>query len=351
MKDFLKFEHDLLKQIAYYIDLDSKRPIRKVKTFSDLVRLCKIQKGLIEVTNNGVNHIRDIEALRLAMGKLSKNGPALINGAGMNGNQAILPIGALGSVHISIGCEQRALLPDNYTEFHHSVAMAVGSLVDYLSSMFITCEDIARHMLGMKPNEKVHPEFVASVQSAVFELRNMFMEIDRQEIAGKYKRGNDWFVIKRSMMPFVDYGEILNQKGNAVLALHFEHLPPIYQHEKDLKQIRRIPYQVIKVKGLRSSEENVALKFALLREIESMRKVTPESKARNNTIKIDTLLEKLKYDIPAKRRKRYAGYMIQMLDYWQSIGYITGYTENNEYTAKKTILHSVTVDLNMEGIK
>lgn len=289
----------------------------------------------------------------LPVSKLAKNAVKMINEYDGR-NDEILTVDKRKniSVRLQIGYDEQLLLPENYSLYLDTVQMTIGSLID-CGAQVVTAEQVYRTMNGLTSDDYVTPQAVGAVTKAMRQLRNLWVTIDRSEEVKAYPRLKNLISViqQKAILPYNETITIKNQAGREITAYKIDKLPPLYEYSKDRGEIRSLPGDLLKIEGLNTSKQNTAIKIWLLQQIESM-KPGSNGKHRDNTIKINTLLEALKYDIDLTattstarvKRTRYIKQTKKMLDSWKACGYIKGYKENHS-TGRGKALESITIFL------
>lgn len=291
----------------------------------------------LEKKNNiKINNVFD--KFFLPISKLSKNEIALINKSGENNTTEYLETRKNKTISIKIDFDidyldnEKITLPSNYTKYLDTVQMAIGSIMD-CGEKYISAEQVIRKINGLTSKDKVQPDAIKEMEKIFKQLRGMFIRIDRSEEL-KGITGSEHNILGSTILDYGKYIEIKNQKGNKIKVYEIRELPILYQYSKSIKQIRAIPIELMKIKGLRSSKQNTVIKIWLLQQIESMKTTKKNGKHRNNIINIKTLFESLKYDIQfyekneRATKSKYIKQTFQILDYWKEKKYIKDYKQN-----------------------
>ncbi|MBC9722083.1 MAG: hypothetical protein H9W82_12485 [Lactobacillus sp.] len=330
-------------RLAYYFGTPRIKPIKAPTTLEEWKEIEELQQELEQLTKSV--KLLSADNYFLTVSKLAKNQIALINNEG--GELEVDKRKGL-FVRVSVGLENGIQIPDNYTGFMDAVQMTVGSLMD-CGARIVTAEQIYRTMNGLDTGKPVTPQAVGAVSRAMGQMRNMWVTIDRTaEINAYRKLTNKLSIIDRvAILPYNKTRTVKNNAGRELTAYVLDELPPLYRYSKDRGEIRKLPIELIKISNLRSSSQNIAIKFYLLQQIESMR---PNNKGihRDNTIKLNTLFEALKYDIDLSAstsrviKSRYIAQIRTILEDFKSKNYISGYKEN---IGPKTALESITIFL------
>ncbi|MCQ2387818.1 MAG: hypothetical protein MJ066_05190 [Clostridia bacterium] len=285
----------------------------------------------------------------LPVSKLAKNAVKLVNGDLGDPGKLEVDQRKKINVFVSVGMydhDESLILPKKYNLYLDAVQMTIGSLTDS-NAQYFTAEQVYRTMNGIPTEVYISPQAVEATTTAINQLRNLWVTIDRSEELKAYKKLKGLSIIqKKSILPFNSTITIKNQAGRQITAYKLEELPPLYQYSKDRGEIHSLPIELMNIKGLRTSAQNTALKIWLLQQIESM-KPGKTGKRRDSTIKINTLFEALKYDIifnsssPRADKAKYIKQIKTMLDSWTDQKYIKGYKENK----KGRSLESITIIL------
>lgn len=332
-------------RLAYYFGTPRMRPIKAPSTLEEWKEIEELQKELESLQK--LNGVITADNYFLTVSKLAKNQIALIND---NGGYLEVDKRKGLYVRVDVGIEHNVQVPDEYTGFMDAVQMTIGSLLD-CGAKIITAEQVYRTMNGLTRKDYVTPQAVGSVTRAIKQLGNMWVTIDRTEEVQAYKnlKNIDRVIYERRILPYNEKVKLINRASKEVTAYKFEFLPPLYQYSKERGEMRKLPIELIKISDLKSSKQNIAIKFYLLQQIESMR---PNNKGvhRDNTIKLSTLFEALKYDIDLSAtnstsrvlKNRYIKQIRAILDDFKSKNYISGYKEN---IGAKTALESITIFL------
>ena len=318
-------------RLAYYFGTPRMSPIKAPSTPEEWEEIEALNNELEELTKSV--KLLSADNYFLTVSKLAKNQVDLINNGG-----GYLEVDKRKSLFIRVdtGNEHNLQLPDNYTGFMDAIQMTVGSLMD-CGARVVTAEQIYRTMNGLDTSDKVSPQAVGAVSRAMAQMRNMWVTINRTAEINAYKKlSNKISIIDQvAILPYNKKRTVKNNAGREMTAYILDELPPLYRYSKDRGEIRKLPIELIKISDLKSSNQNIALKFYLLQQIESMR---PNNKGirRDNTIKIDTLFEALKYDIDLSAnnstsrvlKNRYINQIRAILEDFKSKNYISGYKEN-----------------------
>ncbi len=235
-------------------------------------------------------------------------------------------------------------LDRGYTKFMDSVQMVIGSLYDNGADngvLEISAEEVYRAMNGLDSKDTVNPQAIGAVTKAIETLQNMKVRIDYRsdptwtppEDSKDYRKGADLVPIV-PLLP--EYAIYYNKAGRARLKYKVYRTPPFFEDSKRRMHIRTLPLKLLKIEGLHTSQQNTAIKFYLLQQIESMRPAKKGGKHRPTTIYYQTIFNDLKRDISFSAqnvRADYAKYREQitrMLDYWVKVGYIKSFKENKK---------------------
>lgn len=279
-------------RLAYYFGTPRIRPIKAPSTTEEWQEIEALNNELEDLTKSV--KLLSADNYFLTVSKLAKNQIDLINN---NGGELEVDKRKGLYIRVDVGNEHNLQLPDNYTGFMDAVQMTVGSLMD-CGARVVTAEQIYRTMNGLDTGKPVTPQAVGAISRAMAQMRNMWVTIDRTAEINAYKKLNNKISIidQVAILPYNKKRTIKNNAGREMTAYILEELPPLYRYSKDRGEIRKLPIELIKISNLRTSNQNIAIKFYLLQQIESMR---PNNKGvhRDNTIKLSTLFEALKYDI------------------------------------------------------
>lgn len=332
-------------RLAYYFGTPRMRPIKAPSTPQEWEEIEALNNELEELTKSV--KLLSADNYFLTVSKLAKNQIALINN---NGGELEVDKRKGLYVRVDVGLEKNIQVPDDYTGFMDAVQMTVGSLMD-CGARVVTAEQIYRTMNGLNTGDKVTPQAVGAVSRAMAQMRNMWVTIDRTAEINAYKKLNSKISIidQVAILPYNKKRTVKNNVGREMTAYILDELPPLYRYSKDRGEIRKLPIELIKISDLRSNSQNIAIKFYLLQQIESMR---PNEKGihRDTTIKLSTLFEALKYDIDLSAttstsrviKNRYIKQIRTILDDFKSKNYISGYKEN---IGAKLALESITIFL------
>lgn len=158
------------------------------------------------------------------------------------------------------------------------------------------------------------------------EMRHIDITVDNAQEHGIYKNYPQ-FKYEGSLLPF----EIITAEINGALvegAIHLLREPPLMQFARERKQLASFPKEVLKF-PLSKTEANISLARYLIRYICRIKNPHTES---NHRLSFDTIFEHCGMNTRAKRNQRATApkKIAQILNYWQEIGWINGYTYDND---------------------
>lgn len=235
--------------------------------------------------------------------------------------------------------------------FHFCIMMAVGSILDRQQEEFqknkylwISSEQVLRVMGGLTSKNGVTQESIDEMDNIIEQLNNIKLYIDFTELRIVDEYGNKRKTADTRLINYSWAETRTNRAGNDFKAFKIIEYPILYSVSKDLQQIRSLKSNVLKIAGLRSSKQNMALKFWLIQQIESMKSTKKNGKRRTNKININNMFESLEQDFKINKLKnqrvaknKHIKQMLTMLEYWKGTGYIKDFQQDHEKRSLKSV--------------
>lgn len=331
-------------RLTYYFGTPRHKPIKSPQTAEEWEEIEALSEELEALQKQ--NGIIAADNYFLSVSKLAKNEVALING---NGGALQIDKKKNLYVRVEVGADSEIDIPEKYSGYMDAIQMTIGSLLD-CGARVVTAEQVYRTMNGLTTADKVTPQAVGAVTRAIKQMRNLWITIDRTEEVNAYTKlkGQLSVIEQKAILPYNSTITVKNQVGRSLTGYKIDDYPPFYQYSKDRGEIRELPADIMKIEGLNSSKQIIAIKFYLLQQIESM-KPGKNGKHRDNTININTLFNALKYDLsfapsnPRKDRAKYIKYVKQILTDFKRKDYILDFKENTG--GRGNALESITIFL------
>ncbi len=202
----------------------------------------------------------------------------------------------------------------------------------------ITPAMLARVAAGLSPGQDVSGKQIEEAKASMEKQMSTLLTIDATEEAKAY--GKKSGLIKGNMI-YAEYAEVVSINGkttSAYIPLSDKRngikYPILYQYAAISGQIANVPYELLQIPSISSSQKNIVLRNYLLLQISGMK-----HGSLSNKIKYSTIYEYLEMNEETSKswktetaRVRTAA--AKMLEYWKSENFISGYST---YKKGKTV--------------
>lgn len=193
----------------------------------------------------------------------------------------------------------------------------------------ITPAMLARVAAGLSPGQDVSPRQIEEAKASMEKQMATLLTIDATEEAKAY--GHKSGLLKGNMI-YAKFAQVVSINGkttSAYLPLHGDNgkidFPILYQYAAISGQIATVPYDLLQIPSISSSQNNIVLRNYLLLQIKGMEKGSLSRK-----IKYSTIFERLGMNEKETtnwkiKTSRIRSTTMKMLDYWKTKGFIKSY--------------------------
>jgi hypothetical protein len=219
--------------------------------------------------------------------------------------------------------------------YDREVHDAIATLYVEGGNEFITPRMIYQVMSG-DPNACLNPKQFASISASVDKLRRSRVVIRADEEANAY--GLKKFSFDGNLIAADRITATLN--GTDVECLRILRVPILYEYADKKNQVGRLDIKLLN-SPVSKNEESIVLQGYLFRRILSM-----QGGNLSKTILYETIYSQLDISSASEGALRKKKAIVrkkakEILEYWKTMDFISGYTEN----ARKTVMYSISLQL------
>lgn len=226
------------------------------------------------------------------------------------------------------------------TLYDISVYSALVTLYKTTNQTIFTYNMIYRTMIGDKKMSNTDSVSIENIDNSINKLSNIKLEISEKDADGKTHK------IDRPLLNVLKNKILFNEKNkNDCFIIIFNTEKPLLLYDLAVlhnNQIITIENKVLQIqqnnKTLRNSKTRIEIKLYLIRAIKRIK--NGSKRTQKNVILLDTLFENLMIPKTRQSRRSTTNYILNCLDYWESIKFINHYQIIKEHkTLKKIIIN------------